>query len=62
MIRWIALVTCLIASLVIFLVFVFFEVPLLGVVTVTCGVIAPVAHTLLVVLIFRIILVVLLLW
>jgi len=62
MIRWIALVTYLIASLVIFLVIVFFEIPALGVVTLMCGVIAPVAHTLLVVLIFRVILIVLFLW
>src|SRR5579863_3756408 len=53
------LVTCLIASLVGSLVFVFFEFPFPGMVTVMRVVIAPVAHTSLVILIFRIVLVVL---
>ena len=61
MVRRIALVTCLITRLVICLVHVFFEVPLFGVVTVMCNVIAPVAHPLLVVLIFGIILIVMVL-
>src|SRR5579862_6781631 len=59
---WIALVTRLIASFVSSLVFVFFELSLLGVVTVMRVVIASVAHTHLVVLVLRIILVVLFLW
>ena len=47
----IALVTGLIATLVSLLVFVFLEFPLLGVVTVMRVVIAPVAHSYLVVLV-----------
>ena len=52
----IALVTVLVARLVSFLVFVFFEVPLLGVVLVMRFVILAITHTYLVVLVFRIIL------
>jgi hypothetical protein len=52
----IALVTLLVASLVSFLVFVFFEVPLLGVVLVMLTVILAFAHALLIRLVFRIIL------
>lgn len=61
-VRRIALASCLIAAFVIFLVLIFFEAPLLVMVTVMRGIVTPVAHTLLVVLIFRIILVVLFLW
>jgi len=57
MIGLIALVTLLVASLVSFLVFVLFKVPLLGVVQVFRMVISAFAHTLLVLLVFRIILV-----
>jgi phosphoglycerol transferase MdoB-like AlkP superfamily enzyme len=56
MIGLIALVTLLVASLVSFLVFVLFKVPLLGVVQVFRMVISAFAHTLLVLLVFRIIL------
>src|ERR1700684_1119937 len=52
MIWWIALVTCLIASLVGFLVFVFFEVSVLGVVLVIHFVILAVTHTDLIVFVF----------
>jgi hypothetical protein len=63
MIVLITLVTLLVTSLVCFLVFVFFEVPFLGVVLVMRTVIPAFAHPLLVRLVFRIILVVsLLLW
>jgi len=48
----IALVTLLVASFVSFLVFVFFEMPLLGVVLVFLTVILAFAHTLLVRLVF----------
>ena len=58
MIVLIALVTLLVASLVSFLIFVFFEVPFLGVVLVMRTVIPAFAQTLLVHLVFRIILVV----
>jgi hypothetical protein len=54
----IALVTLLVARLVSFLVFVFFEVPLLGVVLVMRFVILAITRTYLVILVFRIILVV----
>src|ERR1019366_7874343 len=54
--------TALVASLVILLVVIFLEVPLLGVVSVMREIIVTVAHTLLVVLVFRVILFVLLLW
>ena len=57
MIVLIALVTLLVARLVSFLVFVFFEVPLLGVVLVMRFVILAITRTYLVVLVFRIILV-----
>ncbi|MGA2429477.1 MAG: hypothetical protein ABSH13_13340, partial [Candidatus Acidiferrum sp.] len=53
----IALVTLLIARLVSSLVFVFFEVPLPGVVPVMRFVIPSIAHTYLVVFVFRIILI-----
>jgi hypothetical protein len=53
----IALVTLLIARLVSSLVFVFFEVPLPGVVPVMRFVIPAIAHTYLVVFVFRIILI-----
>jgi hypothetical protein len=53
----IALVTLLVARLVSFLVFVFFEVPLLGVVLVMHFVILTIAHTYLVVFVFRVILI-----
>ena len=56
MIVLIALVTLLVARLVSFLVFVFFEVPLLGVVLVMLTVILAFAHALLIRLVFRIIL------
>jgi hypothetical protein len=58
MVLLIALMSLLVASLVSFLVFVFLEVPLLGVVLVMLTVILPFAHTLLVRLVFRIILIV----
>jgi hypothetical protein len=58
MIGLIALVTLLVASLVSFLVFVFLELPLPGVVLVMRFVILAVTHTYLVVFVFRIILVV----
>ena len=54
--------TALVASLICFLVIVYLEVPLLGVVSVVREIILAVAHTLLIVLVFRIILFVLLLW
>jgi hypothetical protein len=57
----IALVTLLVARLVSFLVLIFFEVPLFGVVPVMRLVILAVAKTLFVILVFRIILFVLLL-
>ena len=57
MVLLIALMSLLVASLVSFLVFVFLEVPLLGVVLVMLTVILPFAHTLLVRLVFRIILI-----
>jgi len=53
----IALVTLLVARLVSSLVFVFFEVPLLGVVPVMRFVILAITHTYLVVFVFRIILI-----
>jgi hypothetical protein len=52
MVLLIALTSLLVASLVSFLVFVFLEVPLLGVVLVMLAVILPFAHTLLVSLVF----------
>jgi len=58
MVLLIALMSLLVASLVSFLVFVFLEVPLLGVVLVMLTVILPFAHALLVGLVFRIILIV----
>jgi hypothetical protein len=53
----IALVTLLVARLVSSLVFVFFEVPLLGVVPVMRFVILAITHTYVVVFVFRIILI-----
>ena len=58
MIALIAMVTLLVARFVSFLVFVFFEMPLLGVVLVFLTVILAFAQTLLVRLVFRIILIV----
>jgi hypothetical protein len=53
----IAMVTLLVARLVSSLVFVFFEVPLLGVVPVMRFVILAITHTYLVVFVFRIVLI-----